>query len=95
MPSSPAAWRSVHARSVTRSARYTPKVSEAKLSGSLSEELVAAAEGHALVVDDLRGVLDELPSHLVVGTGAQGRMRPDPGTIHQPASTAAALHLTC
>ena len=76
-------------------------------------------QGHALVVDDLRGVLDELPSHLVVGTDAQGRMRPDPGTIHQlqqrgvtvealptsqavrrfgeldPASTAAALHLTC
>jgi hypothetical protein len=38
-------------------------------------------QGHALVVDDLREVLDELPSHLVVGTGAQGRMRPDPGTI--------------
>jgi hypothetical protein len=76
-------------------------------------------QGHALVVDDLRGVLDELPAHLVVGTGAQGRMQPDPGAIHQlrqrgvtvetlptgqavrrlgeldPASTAAALHLTC
>jgi hypothetical protein len=76
-------------------------------------------QGHALVVDDLRGVLDELPSHLVVGTGAQGRLRPDPSTIQQlqqrgvtvetlptgqavrrlgeldPASTAAALHLTC
>jgi hypothetical protein len=76
-------------------------------------------EGHALVVDDLREVLDELPSQLVVGTGANGRMRPDPDTIQQlqqrgvtvetlptsqavrrfgeldPASTAAALHLTC
>jgi hypothetical protein len=40
-------------------------------------------QGHALVVDDLREVLDELPSHLVVGTGADGRMRPDQGTIQQ------------
>jgi hypothetical protein len=71
------------------------------------------------VLDDLVEVLDELPSHLVVGTGTDGRMRPDPGTIRQleergvtvvalptsqavcrfgeldPASTAAALHLTC
>jgi hypothetical protein len=40
-------------------------------------------EGHALVVDDLGEVLDELPAHLVVGTGADGRMRPDPDTIQQ------------
>jgi hypothetical protein len=40
-------------------------------------------DGHALVLDDLDEVLDELPSHLVVGTGANGRMRPDPGTIQQ------------
>jgi hypothetical protein len=40
-------------------------------------------EGHALVLDDLGEVLDELPSHLVVGTGADGRMRPDPDTIRQ------------
>jgi hypothetical protein len=76
-------------------------------------------DGHALVVDDLGEVLDELPSHLVVGTGANGRMRPDPDTVRQlqergmtvevlptgqavrrfreldPASTAAAFHLTC
>jgi hypothetical protein len=76
-------------------------------------------DGHALVLDDLAEVLDELPSHLVVGTGANGRMRPDPQAIRQlqnrgltvealptgqavrrfgelhPASTAAALHLTC
>jgi hypothetical protein len=38
-------------------------------------------DGHALVLDDLRDVLDELPGRLVVGTGAHGRMRPDPGTI--------------
>jgi hypothetical protein len=76
-------------------------------------------DGHALLVDDLREVLDELPPHLIVGTGADGRMRPDPHMIQQlqqrgvtvealptrqavrrfgeldPASTAAALHLTC
>ena len=40
-------------------------------------------EGHALVLDDLDEVLDELPAHLVVGTGADGRMRPDPDTIQQ------------
>ena len=40
-------------------------------------------DGHGLVLDDLVEVLDELPSHLVVGTGADGRMRPDPDTILQ------------
>jgi hypothetical protein len=40
-------------------------------------------DGHALVLDDLGEVLEELPSHLVVGTGADGRMRPDPDTIRQ------------
>jgi hypothetical protein len=40
-------------------------------------------DGHALVLDDLNDVLDELPSHLVVGTGANGRMRPDPDALQQ------------
>ena len=40
-------------------------------------------DSHALVLDDLAEVLEELPSHLVVGTGADGRMRPDPDTIRQ------------
>jgi hypothetical protein len=40
-------------------------------------------EGHGLVLGDLVEVLDELPAHLVVGTGADGRMRPDPDTIQQ------------
>ena len=40
-------------------------------------------DGHALVLDDLAEVLDELPTHLVVGTGAAGRMRPDPQVIRQ------------
>jgi hypothetical protein len=40
-------------------------------------------DGHALVLDDLAEILEELPSHLVVGTGADGRMRPDPTTLRQ------------
>ncbi len=38
-------------------------------------------EGHALVLEDLDDVLEELPEHLVVGTGAAGRMRPDPKAL--------------
>ena len=38
-------------------------------------------EGHALVLEDLDEVLDDLPERLIVGTGAYGRMRPDPGTL--------------
>ena len=38
-------------------------------------------DGHGLVLDDLEGVLDELPGRLLVGTGAYGRLRPDPTTI--------------
>jgi hypothetical protein len=38
-------------------------------------------DGHALVLDDLREVLDELPERLIVGTGAEGRMRPDDSMI--------------
>jgi hypothetical protein len=40
-------------------------------------------DGHALVLDYLVEVLDELPAHLVVGTGADGRMRPDPDTLRR------------
>jgi hypothetical protein len=39
--------------------------------------------GHELVLDDLAEVLDEPLSHLVIGTGADGRMRPDPDTTQQ------------
>ena len=38
-------------------------------------------EGHGLVLEDLDDVLDELPERLVVGTGAYGRLRPDPSTL--------------
>jgi hypothetical protein len=76
-------------------------------------------DGHSLIIEDLAEVIDELPPHLVVGSGAFGRMRPDPKTIDgltrrgigvevlptekaverygelDPATAAAALHLTC
>lgn len=38
-------------------------------------------EGHALVPEDLAEVLEELPERLVIGTGALGRMRPDPAAL--------------
>lgn len=40
-------------------------------------------DGHALVLEDLADVLDELPGRLIVGTGAYGRMRPDPATLEE------------
>jgi hypothetical protein len=38
-------------------------------------------DGHSLVLEDLDEVLDQLPEHLIVGTGAYGRMQPDPTTV--------------
>ena len=38
-------------------------------------------DGHSLVMADLEAVAAELPRHLVVGTGAYGRLRPDPGAL--------------
>jgi hypothetical protein len=38
-------------------------------------------EGHSLVLQDLDEVIDELPARLVLGVGAHGRLRPDPGVI--------------
>ena len=32
---------------------------------------------------DLGDVIEELPERLVVGTGAHGQMRPDPGALEQ------------
>jgi hypothetical protein len=76
-------------------------------------------DGHRLVRADLADVWSELPSRLVVGTGAAGRMQPDPIVLDDlrargidveclptdraverfgeldPATSAAALHLTC
>jgi hypothetical protein len=38
-------------------------------------------DGHSLVLEDLEDVIDELPERLVLGTGADGRLRPDPVTL--------------
>jgi hypothetical protein len=40
-------------------------------------------DGHKLVMSDLDDVLEELPEHLLVGTGAYGRLRPEPETLEQ------------
>jgi hypothetical protein len=38
-------------------------------------------DGHALVMDDLEEIIDELPERLIVGMGASSQMRPDPGLV--------------
>ena len=38
-------------------------------------------DGHSLVLADLDDVIDELPEHLVVGSGAYGRMHLDPAAL--------------
>src|SRR5687767_13009647 len=40
-------------------------------------------EGHELVLEDLVEVLNELPERLLVGTGAHGRLKPDPNTLRE------------
>src|ERR687888_1834914 len=40
-------------------------------------------DGHALVLDDLDDVVAELPSHLLVGTGANGQLKPDSDAVEQ------------
>jgi hypothetical protein len=39
------------------------------------------ASGHSLVVEDLEGVLEDLPPRLIVGCGYAGRLEPDPGVV--------------
>jgi hypothetical protein len=41
------------------------------------------ADGHKLVMSDLDDVLEELPEHLLVGTGAYGQLRPEAETLQQ------------
>jgi hypothetical protein len=41
------------------------------------------ADGHRLALADLDDVLEELPGHLLVGTGAYARMRPEPETLDE------------
>jgi hypothetical protein len=40
-------------------------------------------DGHALILEDLDEVVDDLPEHLVIGTGAHGQMRPDPHALER------------
>jgi hypothetical protein len=40
-------------------------------------------DGHSLVAEDLADVLDELPERLIVGTGHDGRMQPDPSCLEE------------
>jgi hypothetical protein len=41
------------------------------------------ADGHRLVLADLDDVVEEVPEHLVVGTGAYGQMRPDSEALNE------------
>jgi hypothetical protein len=41
------------------------------------------ANGHELIWADLEDVVEELPARLVVGMGADRRMRPDPSTLER------------
>lgn len=38
-------------------------------------------EGHALTLEDIEDVLDDLPDRLIVGMGASSQMRPDPAML--------------
>src|SRR5919108_5946199 len=40
-------------------------------------------DGHSLVTEDLSQVIEDLPKTLVVGTGADARMIPDPNAIRE------------
>jgi hypothetical protein len=41
------------------------------------------ADEHRLVLADFDEGIDELPEHVVVGTGAQGRLRPETEALEQ------------
>lgn len=38
-------------------------------------------DGHSLQIEDLEDVLEHLPEHLIVGCGARGQLKPDPGAL--------------
>jgi len=40
-------------------------------------------DGHSLVMEDLEDVAGDLPERLIVGTGADQRMRPDPAVLRE------------
>ena len=39
------------------------------------------SDGHSLAIEDLDEVIEELPERLVLGCGAEGRLKPDPAVI--------------
>ena len=43
--------------------------------------------GHELMLEDLEEILEELPERLLIGTGVEGRMRPDPSMVARLEST--------
>ena len=49
--------------------------------------------GHELVIEDLDEVLPELPERLVIGTGMDGRMHPDPLALEQLAARGVAVEV--
>jgi hypothetical protein len=38
-------------------------------------------DGHSLAMEDLDEVIDDLPERLVLGCGADGRLKPDPAVV--------------
>jgi hypothetical protein len=40
-------------------------------------------DGHRLALEDLEDVRQDLPEHLIIGTGAYGQMRPDPEAVEE------------
>jgi hypothetical protein len=40
-------------------------------------------EGHSLVMEDLEEVVEDLPERLIVGTGADEQMQPDPDVLRE------------
>jgi hypothetical protein len=52
----------------------------------LPERVVAnwwRRDGHSLALEDLREVHDELPEKLILGTGAEGRLRPSAAVLEE------------
>jgi hypothetical protein len=50
-------------------------------------------EGHSLAIEDLEGVLDELPERLIVGCGHDGRLHPPRAVIEELESRGVAVEV--
>jgi len=50
-------------------------------------------DGHSLVMEDLDDVLDDLPPILVVGAGADERMKPQPETLEKLEARGVEVHV--